>query len=432
VTALALPAAWSVPRRRTWTAHRWATVTTAAALAGQPLLQPAGPGNSSPVDVLTVLAIVSVGAWSVRNAVPVRAPYLVGAGLLIVGGAVAGMVGPLPGAALLALVQDVVLVLWCAAVATLADRGRRLQLLASAWAYGAVASAAILLMGVLGHVSVITGVVEREGNRVMFTFGDPNYAGLYWVMSLFLVYATGRPHRRSVRVVGYALLLTALALSESNGGVVALGVGLAAVFVIIQTRRRGALGGIAAALSVLTIVGALTVFVPFSAVQTWARDSGQPLLVNSVGRSDSSSAQRSLLIQESTALYQADGWQGSGPASTKDLLTNRGYPYAKEAHDDYLAALTERGPIGLLGLLVVIAAAVARARVVARTAARADELKSSPLPHPAGLVAALLAAAVAGGYYEVMHFRFVWAALALVAAFAGSQARERRAVGNQP
>lgn len=434
MTAIALPAAISLPRRRTWTRQRWATVGTAAALAGQPLLQPSGPGNSSPVDLLTMFAIVSVGVWAVRAAVPVRAPYLVGGGLMIVGGAVAGAVGPMPGTALLALVQDVVLLMWCAAVATLAERGRRLHLLASAWAYGAVASAAILLVGVLTHVSAITGVTEREGNRVMFTFGDPNYAGLYWVMSIFLVYATARPRHRGVRILGYALLLTALALSESNGGVVALGVGCAVVFVVRQVRRRGTMGGVAAGLAMLCIAGALTVFVPFSAVQTWARDSNQPLLVNSIGRSDSSSEQRSELIHESVLLYETDGWQGSGPASTKALLIDRGYSYAKEAHDDYLAALTERGPIGLLGLLVVIVAAIAYGSVVARRATRAerpDGGDTNSLPHPAGLLAALLAAAVAGGYYEVLHFRFVWAALALVAACAGSTILDKRSAGER-
>jgi O-antigen ligase len=275
-------------------------------------------------------------------------------------------------------------------------------------------------------------VTEREGNRVMFTFGDPNYAGLYWVMSIFLVYATARPRRRGVRILAYALLLTALALSESNGGVVALGVGLAAIFVMRQTRRRGTMGGIAAGLAVLSLAGALTLFLPFSAVQTWARDSNQPLLVNSIGRSDSSSEQRSELIHESVQLYTSDGWQGSGPASTKALLTDRGYSYAKEAHDDYLAALTERGPIGLLGLVVIIVAAAARASVVARRAVRADKVDDddpNPLPRPAGLLAALLAAAVAGGYYEVLHFRFVWAALALVAAFAGSAIRDKKTAG---
>jgi hypothetical protein len=38
------------------------------------------------------------------------------------------------------------------------------------------------------------------------------------------------------------------------------------------------------------------------------------------------------------------------------------------------------------------------------------------LPRPAALVAALVAMALAGAYYEVLHFRFVWLLLALMAA----------------
>jgi len=61
--------------------------------------------------------------------------------------------------------------------------------------------------------------------------------------------------------------------------------------------------------------------------------------VNSLGRSNDSSAQRSLLVSESLHLYQSGNTLGTGPATTKALLSARGYPYAKEAHDDYLAAL---------------------------------------------------------------------------------------------
>ncbi|NUP17102.1 MAG: hypothetical protein HOZ81_13535 [Streptomyces sp.] len=40
------------------------------------------------------------------------------------------------------------------------------------------------------------------------------------------------------------------------------------------------------------------------------------------------------------------------------------------------------------------------------------------MPRPAGLVAALAGLAVAGAYYEVLHFRFLWVLLALVAVLA--------------
>lgn len=399
--------------------ERFAVVSMAIAVAGQPLLHPTGPGNSSPVDVFTLVSIVAVLGWAARAQVRVRAPYAFAAGLMVVGGAVAGAVGPLPGTALLTIVQDIVLAVWCAALSTLAGRPRRLALLANAWAYAAIAAAAVLVAGYLAQVPAITGVVAREGNRVLFTFGDPNYAATYWVLSIFVVYACRRPLRRGVRLFGYAMLLWALFLTESNGGVVELLVGVGVLLIVNQTRRRGAAGGIATGLAILAIAGSAVLFVPISSIQTWARDSGQSYLENSIGRSNDSSAQRSQLIAESFQLYEQDGWQGSGPASTKQLLTDRGYEYAKEAHDDYLAALTERGPIGLLGLLCLVGSVAIRARGVARCAL---EDRATALPRPAGLLAAVVAAGVAGTYYEVLHFRFVWVLLGLIAAYAWQRA----------
>jgi O-antigen ligase len=157
-------------------------------------------------------------------------------------------------------------------------------------------------------------------------------------------------------------------------------------------------------------------------VQAWARQSGQPLLVNSIGRSDNSSEQRSALVAESLQLYRTTGLLGIGPSTTKTLLIDRQYPYAKEAHDDYLASLVERGPLGAVGLLVLIVTAVVLgARVV-----RGPPQDWPELPRPVGLVAALAALALAGTYYEVLHFRFVWLLLALTATVAARWPRRSR------
>ncbi len=410
--------------------ERFAVIAMALTVAGQPLLHPSGPGNSSPVDVFTVLSILAVALWSGATLVRVRVPYAYGVGLMVLGGAIAGAVGPLPRTALLTVMQDLLLVMWCAAFAVLASDRRRLSLLANTWAYSAEIAAVVLIVGYLTHVTAITGVVAREGNRVLFTFGDPNYAATYWVMSIFVVYACRRPLRPWLRRGAYALLLWALFLTESNGGVVELIVGFGVLVIVAQTRRRGTTAGVATALVVLTLAGSAAVFTPLSTIQTWARDSGQSYLVNSIGRSNDSSSQRSQLIAESFQLYAQDGWQGSGPASTKQLLTDRGYEYAKEAHDDYLAALTERGPLGLLGLLCLVASVAVRAGAVARAALH-DQVTA--LPRPAGLLAAVVAAGVAGTFYEILHFRFIWALFALIAAYSWQQqaagrrwTRERR------
>ena len=69
-----------------------------------------------------------------------------------------------------------------------------------------------------------------------------------------------------------------------------------------------------------------------------------PLLRDSVGRSDGSASERQALLSEGTRLWFSGQGTGYGPARTKATLLAFQAPYVKEAHNDYLATLLERGP----------------------------------------------------------------------------------------
>ena len=130
-----------------------------------------------------------------------------------------------------------------------------------------------------------------------------------------------------MRFAGYAILLWALVLTESNGGVLALGVGVSFLLMVRNYRRHGWAGAIAAGLVIGLAVGTFFTVLPLNKIRNLAANSNQPLLVNSIGRSAQSSSERSLLIQESIELYQrGDGVVGLGPASTKPLLADRALP----------------------------------------------------------------------------------------------------------
>jgi hypothetical protein len=398
-------------------------VLCAAASVGlQPLLHPTGPGNSSPVDVAVLLTILTTAVWAAAASSRLRAPYAAAVALMVLGGALAGLTGPLPATSLLAVFQDLVIFAWATAITNLAHRPGVLRLLSSVWALTAMCWAAVLVTASLLGLTAVEGIIAREGNRALFTFGDPNYAGTYWVSSVFLVYATQRPRRPWLRRLAYLLLVWSLVLTESNGGVLALLLGTALVLLLTVRHRVGAAAAVVTAVALAAVVLTAVTAVPFPQVQAWARQSGQPLLVNSIGRSDNSSEQRSALIEEALQLYRSIGPLGIGPGTTKTLLIDRQYPYAKEAHDDYLASLVERGPLGAVGLLVLIVTAVVLgARVV-----RGPPQDWPELPRPVGLVAALAALALAGTYYEVLHFRFVWLLLALTATVAARWPRRSR------
>jgi hypothetical protein len=415
-----------LPPRRS--AERAAVVLAVVSVALQPFLHPNGPGNSSPVDVAILLTILATALWMAGTSVPIHTPYLVASALMALGGAVAGLTGPLPGVSLLAVFQDVVIFTWATAVASLARRPGVLALLSATWAVLSICWAAVLVTGAVLGLTAVQGIVAREGNRALFTFGDPNYAAAFWVCSIFIVYATQRPRRPWLRWPGYLLLVWSLLLSESNGGVLELLLGCALVVVVAVHRRHGAMAALAALLLMVITVGGTLTAVPVSEIQTWARNTGQPLLVNTLGRSDGSSSQRSILVQESLHLYASNGFLGSGPGTTRQLLGDRQYAYAKEAHDDYLAALVERGPVGVAGIgMLVLVAGMGAARVL-----RGPPRGWPDLPRPVGLVAALAAMALGGTYYEVLHFRFVWLLLAFVAAVAARWPAPHRGPGAPP
>lgn len=401
------------PTLRRGSAERVAAVVLAVTVACQPLLRPSGPGNSSLVDVFTFASLLSAAVWLGAAGIRVRAPYLIPLAAMIAGGLIAGISGALPSTALLAVAQDVVLAAWLVAMVNVAARPGVAGLLVRVWALAAPAAALVFVAASQLGISVLEGLYANEGSREAFTFGDPNYAGTYFVVSIFVVHASGRPRHWLVRAASYGLLVWALLLTSSNGGFLELLVGVAFLAVLALRRSHGTVpaAGLAAVLAVVVVLA--TTVVPVSAIQTWARQSDQPVLVNTIGRSNNSSGQRAELISESMQLYLDSSGRGIGPGATKPLLAARSYPYAKEAHDDYLASLVERGPLGALGLIALVLGAAVRCRRVARLPG-----PSHGIARPAGVVTALLAMAIAASYYEVLHFRFLYILLALVAVVA--------------
>jgi O-antigen ligase len=99
-------------------------------------------------------------------------------------------------------------------------------------------------------------------------------------------------------------------------------------------------------------------------------------------------------------------------------------PYVKEAHNDYLATLLERGLIGALGLLA-LGVAIAT-RCVRLLVATVPEAFRDAVPRAYLLVVTAPIMATAGGFYEVLHFRHLWTWLGIVAALTLAISDEER------
>jgi O-antigen ligase len=150
--------------------------------------------------------------------------------------------------------------------------------------------------------------------------------------------------------------------------------------------------------------------VDITQIQQQAADS-IPVLHDSLGRADESSGTREVLIRETFGLYLHGNLVGVGPSRTKDTLQAEAAPYVKEAHDDYTAALVERGAGGAAALVLLMWVVGTRfTRSVTRP--MRPDIKAV-VPRPEYLLALVLVFAASGFFYEVLHFRHLWALLGL-------------------
>ena len=210
----------SIPRRlagsleaRAGALHgeRLALGLTAIAVALLPLLVPAGPSNIAPVDVIVGPALFACLLWAGSSGHRLQLPYAAAVGLLIVGGAIGALVGPVPTTGMIALTQDVFLLAWCWAIVNICHRPSSLRVLLAAWVYSAIVWSALVFVGLATGSSALTGQEAHQGSRVQLTLADPSYAGNYFFISIMLMWATRRPRRRGARYLAYAMLLVSSA-----------------------------------------------------------------------------------------------------------------------------------------------------------------------------------------------------------------------------
>jgi hypothetical protein len=400
----------SVPRGQ----DRFAIVTTAVAVAMLPLLVPRGPANAAPADLFIGIAVVACLSWALARRHRCRFPYALAIGLFMVGGAVGALVGPVPSEGVITLLQDTELLLWCWAVANIASSPGRLRPLMATWAYSSIAWAALLVVGLITRTHFLTGQTGAEGSRTALTFFDPNYSANYYFISIMIIWASGVPRHRGFRLAAYLMLVVALVTTGSNSGVVALIVGVAVAATLGAHQRRGAVAAVAA-LAFLTLGAYLLVSnVSLSTIQEKAHASRYAVIRDGIGRSGASVTARSTILDETVVLYRTGSPLGEGPVSTKTRLERTMAPYVKEAHDDYLAAVIERGVLGACGLLLLMSALMRGATPLA-TGRLAPGFRAV-LIRPNALAGALAGTIVAEAVYELLHVRHIWTLFALVAA----------------
>jgi O-antigen ligase len=421
VTALDLwspPGAPSAPRAPWYGRLR---LTPVALLAGLvctaivilPVLVPPGPGNTGPVDLLILVALGVLALDSLAYRTVLHLPYGLPVALLIVAGGLAALDRGRALTSGVALVQDVVLLLWGATVASLGRDPVLLRRFLRFWVATATTWSVVLVLAVNVGLDRVAGISADEGGRASLTFGDPNRAGSYFATSFLLLMAVGWPTRRAARWCCGGILLLATAYTGSNAATVSVVVSCLFGAGVRYWRRHGVISVVLTAAVLAAPIGVLLTTVDLSSLAQRASHGGR-ILANSVARSDKGASDRVLLVSENLAVYRSHGIAGAGPGGTKALLAAEQAPYVKEAHNDYLAALLERGVLGAIGLLALWAAVIGRClRLCSR---RPDPRLLEVMARPEMLASAALAAATFGWFHEALHFRHVWVVFGLVAA----------------
>lgn len=375
-----------------------------------PLLNPKGPGHTAPADFVMGAGILMIAVWAGTTRARVHVPYVVPVGGLAVAGLVAALAGdaPIPGGS--AVLQDVFLLGWCAAITSVCRTPQALQSVVRAWCLSATAWAGLLVVLTLSGQSALAGKAGGVG-RARLWFDHPNMAGNYFVIALFVVLAARYPRQPVARALAVAALLAALLLAGSNAALLCLPVG-GLVIIFLQARSRGGPVPALALVLCLTLAGGAAWTVVAEPIAARIEQSETSIVRYSVARGSRSASARESLFNAQYELFRDSNLLGIGPAATRLALGETEADKVKESHNDYLATLVERGPLGVVALLVLMSAVGARAL----SAQRLSPAYASVIPNAAALAAAAVAFAFTALTHEVLHYRHLWTLLAVLAA----------------
>lgn len=390
---------------------RFPLAVAVAGIALLPLLNPKGPANTAPVDVIMVGAIMVIGVWAGTTRTRLHVPYVLPAAGLAIAGLVAALAGGSPSAGGIAIVQEVFLLAWCAALTSLCRKPLALRTVVHGWCWSSTAWAVFLLIVEISGRTRLPGGTGGEGGRARLWFDHPNLAGNYFAVAIFIVLAARYPRHPFSRALSVVALFVAVLLTGSNTALLTLPVGgLIIAFVRIRS-GAGAIKAMAVVVSVMLAAGAFLSFAAEPLLES-VQETEVPLVKYSLGRGSRSASARESLFMSQIDLFRDGNLIGIGPSATRQVLAEVDAPTAKEAHNDYLATLVERGPLGVISLLALIGAVAVRTISIHRLTPD----WAAVIPNPAALSAAAAGFTITAITHEVLHYRNLWTLLAIIAA----------------
>ncbi|GGT58682.1 O-antigen ligase family protein [Actinomadura citrea] len=434
-TVIEAPPAAPPPLRRR---PRPAAVVLVAGIASLPMLMPAGlapgPGNTGLPDLALVGLIATTLVWAGTRGLPVRWPFLVPTLMTIIAGGIAAIVNE---AGALTLIKDMFVLLWAVGIANLGRDPALLRVALRAFVRIGTCYAAVMIVGFVLGIEALSGK-QIDGERAMFTFGDANYASNWFICVFFVARATRHPEARGKRWAVCGILLAAELLTGSNGGLLALSVGVLLGHLFRLFREGRAHHAIAVGLFAVFVGGTGVAVVTQVDIQPFLDQASQasPILRDSIGRTTGESTNSRGTVLSTTLQMTGDQthpW-GIGPGQTERQMLVRQETYVREAHNDYVAAVLERGFLGGVALVVLVFVLLLKCVRIARRNALTGEY-ARLVPHPELFGALVAVFLVSGLFYETLHYRHGWAIFGLIAALElfgrGGDSRIRRRVRPQ-
>jgi O-antigen ligase len=392
----------------------------AAAIAFLPLLKPAGPGNTAPVDVFVALFLFTsaLGLSQRRRSLQIPGGTVI---LIILVGSVLALIAsqdvPL---GLLTLIVDVYLFALFIAVANELDRERALRLMMNVWVVTAVVWSTVLIGGSLrllpSGLQSFVGASEYATVRSAGAAGNPNLAASYMLISCFIALSASWPRRRFARLVVFAWLLTGMYVTGSNGALAALLAGVAVFGLGAYLRSGRSRQQIMGLVGAATLAGAILLGVVVSLVgiptagvadiDALAQRQQQGVLSRNIGRLNNG-------LDDRLEIW-GSGWRGAAPRLTIGVGPGEAVDYAVDItglpiglHNDLFAYIFERGVLGLLGFLALHKVLLSWGGRLLVTKGRTQDVMR-------GLGPAVVANLVFSMSHETLHFRHVWILFAMV------------------
>jgi hypothetical protein len=398
---------------------RWGVYLILTALLVPVLLPEIGP-QVAIIDGVNLAALGLFLVAALGRAPRLQAPFLAPVALIAIGSLLALTNARSMSLGLLSIAQDGYLYAWFLLLVNVMDGRGRLKSVRVAWVCAAVGVALLgsVLVTLPGGHQALTDFFGPRGLRATATFANPNYFADYLVLSFFIVLTLSGEVGRIPLFLAGAAIIFALLLTKSNGGAIALASGLIAWMIVRLTGKRvkgGTVWGTAAILAAMAILS-WTLVSGFGLGAGPLKDLHEKYFTGRVEHSYESRIRIWSLLRETYTRSPL----GIGPGNSRAIVVRVGERerpesfMSKEAHSDYLGYAIERGPIALLGLILLLGAAFGRLIRFARQAASGTSQERWNGAFAAAMFAGLLASSVHSLVIEKLHFRHFWLYLAML------------------